>query len=69
MVLRREVVVSLVLGGFLALIGFVVAFFIAPSPQRAMVIPLTLVSVVVVRLPVAVPRCRSSSNASGWTRP
>jgi magnesium transporter len=47
-VLRREAVVSLLLGGFLALIGYVVAFFIAPTPTDAMVIPLTLVSVILV---------------------
>jgi magnesium transporter len=47
-VLRREIVVSLLLGVFLALIGYAVAFFIAPSPRDALVIPLTLVSVIFV---------------------
>ena len=46
-VIRREVVVSLVLGGFLALIGYAVAFFLAPSPRDALVIPLTLMMVIV----------------------
>lgn len=46
-VLMREFVVSLVLGGFLALIGFMVAAFMAPSVHDAIVIPLTLVSVIV----------------------
>ncbi len=46
-VMRREVVVSLVLGGFLAMFGLVVAVFIAPSPWDALVIPLTLMSVIV----------------------
>lgn len=47
-VLSRELVVSLALGGFLGLIGFAVAMFIAPSPFAACVIPLTLISVIVV---------------------
>lgn len=47
-VLRREVIVSLMLGGFLAFIGFVVACFIAPTVTSALVIPFTLVSVIVV---------------------
>jgi magnesium transporter len=46
-VLRREIVVSLMLGGFLALIGLSVAFFIAPTPHDALVIPLTLMGVIV----------------------
>ena len=46
-VIRREVVVSLLLGGFLAAIGMVVAVMIAPSPRDALVIPLTLISVIV----------------------
>ncbi|MDA8746253.1 magnesium transporter, partial [Rubripirellula amarantea] len=46
-VLRREVIVSLILGVFLSLIGLSVAIFIAPSHHDAMVIPLTLVSVIV----------------------
>ncbi len=39
---------SLVLGGFLALIGFGVAIFIAPTVTSAAVIPFTLLSVIVV---------------------
>ena len=45
-VLRREIIVSLILGCFLATIGAVVAVLIAPSVRDAMVIPLTLVSVI-----------------------
>ncbi len=47
-VIRREVIVSLMLGVFLSMIGFVVAAFIAPSVVAATVIPLTLISVIVV---------------------
>lgn len=46
-VMWREVVVSVALGGFLALIGWLVALFIAPNPQDALVIPLTLLSVII----------------------
>ncbi|QDT04150.1 Magnesium transporter MgtE [Rubripirellula lacrimiformis] len=46
-VLRREVIVAFGLGSFLAMIGFAVALFIAPSPRAAMVIPFTLLSVIV----------------------
>lgn len=45
-VLRREFVVSMILGTFLAGIGFSVAVFLAPSVHDAWVIPLTLVSVI-----------------------
>jgi magnesium transporter len=47
-VLRREALVSLMLGGFLGLIGYGVAYFIAPTPADATVIPLTLISVILV---------------------
>jgi magnesium transporter len=47
-VVGREALVSLILGGFLALIGFGVAVFIAPSVTSALVIPFTLLSVIVV---------------------
>ncbi|MEM6470658.1 MAG: magnesium transporter [Planctomycetota bacterium] len=47
-VIRREIVVSLLLGGFLALIGFFVAALMAPSVTDATVIPLTLLAVIVV---------------------
>ncbi|TWU65798.1 magnesium transporter [Crateriforma conspicua] len=46
-VLMRESVVSLMLGGFIAVIGYAVAFFIAPSPSDALVIPLTLLAVMI----------------------
>jgi magnesium transporter len=46
-VLRREWVVSLVLGAFLAVIGWSVALFLAPSVWASIVIPITLLSVIV----------------------
>jgi len=46
-VLAREALVAIILGGFLAAIGMGVAFFIAPTPRDALVIPLTLISVIV----------------------
>ena len=46
-VLLRECAVSLMLGGFLALIGFAVAVFVAPTAVDALVIPLTLLAVIV----------------------
>ncbi len=46
-VLVRESIVSLLLGTFLALIGFVVAIFVAPSIHDALVIPITLLAVIV----------------------
>lgn len=45
-VLTREVCVALMLGGFLAAIGFMIALFIAPSPIAATVIPITQLSVI-----------------------
>ncbi|TWU05652.1 magnesium transporter [Stieleria varia] len=47
-VMRREVIVSLMLGGFLALIGFIVATLLAPSLYASLVIPLTLLAVIMV---------------------
>lgn len=46
-VLSREVFVSLMLGGFLSLIGYLVAIFLAPDYWAALVIPITLLSVIV----------------------
>ena len=46
--LSREVIVSLMLGGFLAGIGYVVALFMAPTAWAALVIPLTLIAVIIV---------------------
>ena len=46
-VLVRETIVSLLLGGFLAIIGYAVAVFIAPSILDALVIPITLLAVIV----------------------
>ncbi|KLU04841.1 Mg/Co/Ni transporter MgtE / CBS domain protein [Rhodopirellula islandica] len=45
-VLSREFVVSLLLGSFLSLIGFLVALAIAPTAWAALVIPCTLLSVI-----------------------
>lgn len=47
LVMRRELVVALALGSFLAAFGWVVALTIAPTPLAATVIPLTLMSVIV----------------------
>ena len=47
-VLYREVWVSILLGGALALIGYGVACFMAPSAVAALVIPLTLLAVIFV---------------------
>lgn len=46
-VLARELVVSVVLGACLALFGFFVALFIAPTWWDATVIPVTLLSVII----------------------
>ena len=46
-VMKRECIVSLLLGGFLAAIGMLVAVFIAPSFWAASVIPITLLAVVI----------------------
>lgn len=46
-VMGREWVVSVLLGSFLSAIGFLVAIFIAPSVQAALVIPITLLAVVI----------------------
>ncbi len=61
-VLARELVVSTLLGGFLAAIGYAVALFIAPTSTDAAVIPLTIFSVCLVgclcgaSLPIAFKR-------------
>lgn len=47
-VIRREVVVSFVLGTFLSVIGYAVAIFMAPSAFAALVIPMTLLAVIIV---------------------
>lgn len=47
-VIRREIVVSMVLGSFLSAIGYGVAIFLAPTPFAALVIPLTLLAVIIV---------------------
>ena len=47
-VIRREIVVSCVLGVFLSMIGYSVAIFMAPTPFAALVIPLTLLAVIIV---------------------
>ena len=45
-VITREAVVSLALGGFLAIIGYAAALFISPTRQDAIVIPITLLAVI-----------------------
>jgi magnesium transporter len=46
MVMGRESVVSMMLGGFVAVIGLLVALVVAPTPRDAIVIPITLFFVV-----------------------
>ncbi len=46
-VMVRESVVSLILGACLAMIGYAVAVFVAPSAFDALVIPITLLSVII----------------------
>ena len=45
-VMTREALVSLALGGFLAIIGYAAALFIAPTQRDAVVIPITLLAVI-----------------------
>ena len=45
-ILKRELMMGLLLGGFLAIIGYVTAAFFAPSLTAAVVIPITILSVV-----------------------
>lgn len=47
-VLYREALVSILLGGALALIGYGAAYFMAPTAVAALVIPLTLLAVIFV---------------------
>jgi len=47
-ILRREVVLGLLLGALLAVPGFVLALFYAPTPLQALVIPLTIMGVVML---------------------
>lgn len=46
-VVWRELQMGIVLGGFLAAIGYACAAFLAPSPTDALVVPLTLLFVVI----------------------
>jgi len=46
-VMGRELTVSMLLGGFVATFGMLVAMVVAPSPQDAVVIPITLFFVVI----------------------
>lgn len=46
-VVRRELAMGLLLGGFLAVCGYVGGLLMAPSPLLALIIPITLVLVVV----------------------
>jgi len=45
-ILRRELITGLLLGGFLALVGFLIAWAITPSIRHAVVIPITILAVV-----------------------
>ena len=47
-ILRREVILGLLLGTLLAIPGFLLALLYAPSPAQALVIPLTILSVVIL---------------------
>lgn len=47
-ILRREVILGLLLGLLLAVPGFLLALLYAPSPLQAIVIPLTILSVVML---------------------
>ncbi len=46
-IMVREAIVSLLLGGSLALVGMAAAMAIAPSPYEATVVPITIVAVIV----------------------
>ena len=46
-VVRRELIMGLLLGGFLAPIGYLCAYFAAPSPVAATVVPVTLLLIIV----------------------
>jgi magnesium transporter len=46
-VMGRELIVSMLLGGFVATFGMLVALVVAPSPRDAVVIPITLFFVVI----------------------
>ena len=45
-ILRRELITGLLLGSFLALVGFLIAWAITPSIRHAVVIPITILAVV-----------------------
>jgi len=47
-ILKREFVLGLLLGGLLAVPGYLLALVYAPSPAEALVIPLTILSVVML---------------------
>jgi len=47
-ILRREFAMGLLLGGLLAIPGYLLALIYAPSPSEAIVIPLTILSVVML---------------------
>jgi magnesium transporter len=47
-ILRREVAMGLLLGGLLAVPGYLLALVYAPSPLHALVIPLTILAVVLL---------------------
>jgi magnesium transporter len=47
-ILKREFVLGLLLGGLLAVPGYLLALIYAPSPMQALVIPLTILAVVML---------------------
>jgi magnesium transporter len=47
-ILKREFVLGLLLGGLLAVPGYLLALVYAPSPVQALVIPLTILAVVML---------------------
>ena len=47
-ILRRELILGVLLGTLLAIPGFLLALLYAPSPAQALVIPLTILSVVIL---------------------
>jgi magnesium transporter len=47
-IVRRELVMGLVLGGCMGALGYLCALFLAPTPRDALVIPVTILTVVIV---------------------
>jgi magnesium transporter len=47
-IVRRELAMGLMLGGVMGIFGYLCALFLAPTPFDALVIPVTILSVVIV---------------------